>query len=107
MCLGNTLCTYVQETVTLVESWGVRNIFEAGIDKDMDRRSRIVLYARRYGQFVLLVAVVKAQWHKCALKIVEVEVNLRPTVSRPVCLGARHPSGTRDQFFVLLEISFR
>jgi hypothetical protein len=38
---------------------------------------------------------------------VEVEDNLRPTVSRPVCLGVRHPSGTRDQFFFLLEIFFR
>jgi hypothetical protein len=37
----------------------------------------------------------------------EVEVNLRPTVSRPVCLGAGHPSGTRDQLFSLLEISFK
>jgi hypothetical protein len=35
---------------------------------------------------------------------VKVEVNLR--VSRPVCLGVRHPSGTRDQFFFLLEIFF-
>jgi hypothetical protein len=37
----------------------------------------------------------------------EVEVNLRPTVSRPVCLGVRRPSGTFDQFFFLLEISFQ
>jgi hypothetical protein len=34
-------------------------------------------------------------------------VTLRPTVSRPVRLGARRPSGTRDQFFFLLEIFFR
>jgi hypothetical protein len=38
---------------------------------------------------------------------VEVEVNLRLTVSRPVCPGVRRPSGTCDQFFFLLEISFR
>jgi hypothetical protein len=38
---------------------------------------------------------------------VEVEVILRPTVSRPVCLGVRLPSGTCDKFFFLLEISFR
>jgi hypothetical protein len=30
---------------------------------------------------------------------VEVEVNLRPTASRPVCPGVRRPSGTSDQFF--------
>jgi hypothetical protein len=38
---------------------------------------------------------------------VEVKINLRPTVSRPVCLGVRRPSGTFDQFFFLLEIPFR
>jgi hypothetical protein len=38
---------------------------------------------------------------------VEVEVNLRPTVSRPVYLGVRRPSGTCDRFFFLNEISFR
>jgi hypothetical protein len=38
---------------------------------------------------------------------VEVKVNLRPTVSRPVCLGVRRPSGTCDRFFFLFEISFR
>jgi hypothetical protein len=40
-------------------------------------------------------------------QLLEVEVNLRPTVSRPVCLGVRRPSGTCDQFFFRLEISFR
>jgi hypothetical protein len=35
------------------------------------------------------------------------EVKLRPTVSRPVRVGVRHPSGTRDQFFFLLEFFFR
>jgi hypothetical protein len=38
---------------------------------------------------------------------VEDEVNLRPTVSRPVCPGVRRPSGTCDQFFFRHEISFR
>jgi hypothetical protein len=37
----------------------------------------------------------------------QVEVKLRPTVSRLVPLGVRHPSGTRDQFFFLLKIFFR
>jgi hypothetical protein len=35
-------------------------------------------------------------------KEVEVQVNLRPTVSRTVCLGVGRSSGTRDQFFFLL-----
>jgi hypothetical protein len=35
-----------------------------------------------------------------------VEVKLRPTISRPVTLGVRHPSGTHDQFFFLLGIFF-
>jgi hypothetical protein len=43
-----------------------------------------------------------------AKKVVEVKVKvtLRPTVSRPVRLGVRRPSGIRDQFFFLLEIFF-
>jgi hypothetical protein len=43
----------------------------------------------------------------CFSSSLEVEVNLRPTVSRPVCLGVRHPSGTSDQFFFVLEIFLR
>jgi hypothetical protein len=38
---------------------------------------------------------------------VAVAVNLRPTVSLPVCPGVRRPSLTCDQFLFLLEISFR
>jgi hypothetical protein len=37
----------------------------------------------------------------------EFEVNLPPSVSRPVSPGFMRPSGTRDQFFVLIEISYR
>jgi hypothetical protein len=37
---------------------------------------------------------------------VEIEVNLRPTVSRPVCLGAGIPSGSHDQIsFISLTIT--
>jgi hypothetical protein len=39
-------------------------------------------------------------------KLTEDEVTLRPTVSLPVSLGVRRPSGTRDQFYFLLEIVF-
>jgi hypothetical protein len=38
---------------------------------------------------------------------IEIEVVLRPTVSRLVRLGVRHPSGTRDQFVFLIYILFR
>jgi hypothetical protein len=44
---------------------------------------------------------------KAQTKQVGVEVNLRPTVSRPACPGVRRTSGTHYQFYFLLEISFR
>jgi hypothetical protein len=46
-------------------------------------------------------------WFNCPIVQLKVKVTLRPTVSRPVRLGVRRPSGTRDQFFFLLEMLFR
>jgi hypothetical protein len=45
--------------------------------------------------------------HEAPSLKVKVKVTLPPTVSRPVHLGVRRPSGTRDQFFFLLGILFR
>jgi hypothetical protein len=63
------------------------------------RHERVQFYAFVGRIFVLCQCV--------ATKKVKVKVILRPTVSRPVHPGVRHPSGTRDKFFFLLEMFFR
>jgi hypothetical protein len=65
---------------------------------------RIIVHMHGVEEYFLLgyYNAVKPAW-----QYVEAEVNLRPTVSRPFCLGVRHPPGTRDQLFFPLEISFR
>jgi hypothetical protein len=40
------------------------------------------------------------------VRVGKVKVTLRPIMSRPVRLGVTLTSGTRDQFFYLLEIFF-
>jgi hypothetical protein len=54
--------------------------------------------------FCRLVGLAGLRWrYSNPQEQVKVKVTLRPTISRPVRLGVRRPSGTRDQFFVLLE----
>jgi hypothetical protein len=36
-------------------------------------------------------------------EILSLSLILRPTVSRPVCLGIKHPSGAYDQIFITVR----
>jgi hypothetical protein len=67
--------------------------------------SFISLYPRRQNPSQLRLWDCHTQKQHCLSK--RSKVNLRTTVSRPVRLCVRRPSGTRDQFFFLHEISFR
>jgi hypothetical protein len=73
--------------------------------------AKLLVFKSQWAESVVLPVSVQALVTALDLGIgdnfVKVEVKLRPTVSRPVRLGVRHPSGTRDKFFFLLEIFFR
>jgi hypothetical protein len=52
-------------------------------------------------QFLCSQAHILAGWRfKTQLTLLSLSLMLRPTVSRPVYLGIKHPSGTYDQIFI-------
>jgi hypothetical protein len=78
---GRGPCVVCYTTITVVRPWHPAT---------QRTCSLAVLHTAR-GSFII----------ECYYQAKPSQVILRPTVSRPVCLGVRHPFWTRNQFFLL------
>jgi hypothetical protein len=64
----------------------------------------VVLLLRAYNAGCLSSRCLGICWH---VTILSLSLILRPTVSRPVCLGIKHPSGLTTRFFFRSEYGIR